>query len=203
MASTDRDALGALFRSTGGVNWKKKDNWVTGAELSRWHGGTLNDQGRVMSLSLSNNKLQGIWWLSQDQSKSIFSPYVRLVEIFSLWRLLGARDKTSGDGGQFFEILNFAKKFALQKKPSTNGYMPRPHLTPAALTRQHMYITHHPQRHTPAKSTQNTQGLVCWCDSFVGVWRWEVVGGNLKCKKCKPIETQTANRRFRLPVCDC
>ncbi|CAN0309585.1 unnamed protein product, partial [Ectocarpus fasciculatus] len=34
MALTDRDALVALFRSTGGANsWKRTDNWDTAAEI--------------------------------------------------------------------------------------------------------------------------------------------------------------------------
>lgn len=60
MASTDRDALVALFRSTGGSSWKKKDNWNTGAELLRWHGVKVNNQGRVVGITLYSNNLRGM-----------------------------------------------------------------------------------------------------------------------------------------------
>lgn len=60
MASTDRDALVALFRSTGGANWKRKTNWETDAELSQWHGVEVNNQGRVVELSMVNNNLRGM-----------------------------------------------------------------------------------------------------------------------------------------------
>lgn len=60
MASMDCDALVALYRSTGGANWADKDNWDTGAELSRWYGVEVNDQGRVVIQDLRNNNLQGI-----------------------------------------------------------------------------------------------------------------------------------------------
>lgn len=62
MADADRGALKALFRSTGGVRWKRKDNWDTSADLhvATWLGVEVNHQGRVMKLSLDKNNLQGI-----------------------------------------------------------------------------------------------------------------------------------------------
>ncbi|CAM9299692.1 unnamed protein product [Ectocarpus sp. 4 AP-2014] len=61
MADTDRGELKALFRSTGGVRWKRKDNWDTAADLhvATWLGVEVNRQGRVMKLSLDKNNLQG------------------------------------------------------------------------------------------------------------------------------------------------
>ncbi|CAM9376069.1 unnamed protein product, partial [Ectocarpus fasciculatus] len=59
MASTDREALIALFRSTGGTGWRRRDNWDTDAELATWFGVTeVNDQGRVVRLDLATNNLQ-------------------------------------------------------------------------------------------------------------------------------------------------
>lgn len=60
MASTDRDVLLVLYRSTGGDTWKQKEKWNTGADLSEWHGVVVNDQGRVVELDLAYNNLQGI-----------------------------------------------------------------------------------------------------------------------------------------------
>ncbi|CAM9346593.1 unnamed protein product, partial [Hapterophycus canaliculatus] len=60
MASTDRGALIALYNATGGAGWAHNKNWNTGADLSRWDGVEVNDQGRVVKLSLGANNLRGI-----------------------------------------------------------------------------------------------------------------------------------------------
>lgn len=59
LAITDRAALVALFRATGGENWKNCKNWNTDTRLSTWFGVGISDQGRVMSLMLVSNNLQG------------------------------------------------------------------------------------------------------------------------------------------------
>ena len=64
MASADRDALLALYRSTDGPNWKYKGNWGTDAALSDWYGVYVNDEGRVVGLWLNGNNLRGIYGLS-------------------------------------------------------------------------------------------------------------------------------------------
>ncbi|CAM9315788.1 unnamed protein product [Hapterophycus canaliculatus] len=51
MASTDRDALVILYRSTGGREWKQSTNWCTAEDLADWHGVEVNDEGRVVKLS--------------------------------------------------------------------------------------------------------------------------------------------------------
>lgn len=58
-STDDRGALVALFRATNGVNWLSNDNWDTNAEVSSWYGVAVNDQGRVVALSLSFNNLRG------------------------------------------------------------------------------------------------------------------------------------------------
>ncbi|CAM9952152.1 unnamed protein product, partial [Ectocarpus fasciculatus] len=58
MALTDHDALVALFRSTGGAHWDKKDNWDTAAEISTWSGVQVNEDGRVVKVHLESNNLQ-------------------------------------------------------------------------------------------------------------------------------------------------
>ncbi|CAN0446295.1 unnamed protein product [Laminaria digitata] len=60
MASTDRDALVALYNATDGANSKESTNWNKGADLSLWHGIKVNDQGRVVELHLPSNNLRGI-----------------------------------------------------------------------------------------------------------------------------------------------
>ncbi len=60
MASNDRDALLALYRSTNGASWSNKDGWDTDAALSQWHGVEANVHGRVVKLTLGRNNLEGI-----------------------------------------------------------------------------------------------------------------------------------------------
>ena len=52
----DSLALISLYNATGGDNWTKNDNWLTG-NVSTWFGVILNDDGSVMQVSLSNNNL--------------------------------------------------------------------------------------------------------------------------------------------------
>ena len=58
-ALTDREILTALYRATGGPNWEDGDNWLTDAPLSEWHGVETNAAGRVTSLDLRRNGLEG------------------------------------------------------------------------------------------------------------------------------------------------
>lgn len=59
MASADRAALLALYRSTGGLNWRRSRNWNTEAELSQWYGVEVDDEGRVVKLKLDFLNLEG------------------------------------------------------------------------------------------------------------------------------------------------
>ena len=56
---SDRLALEALFKSTGGAKWTNKTGWMTDAELGDWHGVTVNAEGRVTYLDLLENGLAG------------------------------------------------------------------------------------------------------------------------------------------------
>ena len=56
---SDRLALEALFKSTGGANWTNKTGWMTDAELGDWHGVAVNAEGRVTQLNLPENGLAG------------------------------------------------------------------------------------------------------------------------------------------------
>ncbi|CAM9909050.1 unnamed protein product [Ectocarpus sp. 12 AP-2014] len=58
MASTDKDALLALFHATRGREWTNNDKWNTETDISLWHGVTVNE-GRVVQPDLSSNNLQG------------------------------------------------------------------------------------------------------------------------------------------------
>jgi hypothetical protein len=56
---SDRLALEAFFKSTGGAGWINKAGWMTDAELGDWHGVTVNAEGRVTHLQLEENGLAG------------------------------------------------------------------------------------------------------------------------------------------------
>ena len=49
---TDRAALEAIYRATGGSGWANSTNWLTGAPLGEWYGVETNAQGRVTGLRL-------------------------------------------------------------------------------------------------------------------------------------------------------
>jgi len=53
----DSLALVDFYNSTNGNNWTKHDNWLIGP-VSSWYGITVNN-GRVVSVSLTNNKIAG------------------------------------------------------------------------------------------------------------------------------------------------
>ena len=52
-------ALVGLYASTGGKNWTNDENWLSQATLSAWHGVTVDTEGRVTGLDLSDNNLSG------------------------------------------------------------------------------------------------------------------------------------------------
>jgi hypothetical protein len=57
--ASDRLALEAFFKSTGGVGWTEKGGWMTDAELGDWHGVMVDAEGRVIKLQLQENSLAG------------------------------------------------------------------------------------------------------------------------------------------------
>ena len=57
--SIDRDALTALYHSTGGENWVRRDNWLSDQHIDTWYGVTVNPDGRVSELVMPENELTG------------------------------------------------------------------------------------------------------------------------------------------------
>jgi Leucine-rich repeat (LRR) protein len=55
----DSLALVDLYNATDGANWTRRANWLTSNPIDTWYGITLNAQGCVTIVSLSNNKLSG------------------------------------------------------------------------------------------------------------------------------------------------
>ncbi len=57
--SGDREVLVALYNATDGQNWRRRNNWLSDHPLSDWEGVTTNSAGRVTSLDLNINGLDG------------------------------------------------------------------------------------------------------------------------------------------------
>ena len=51
-AETDRAALVAVYRATGGNDWTNNTNWLSAAPLEDWYGVEVNRDGRVTRLRL-------------------------------------------------------------------------------------------------------------------------------------------------------
>ncbi len=58
-ASTNRDALAALYNATNGDEWDENGNWLSDAPLDQWYGVTVDDSGVVTALDLRGNSLNG------------------------------------------------------------------------------------------------------------------------------------------------
>ena len=58
-ATRDRNVLEALYNATGGPNWPNNTNWLSSLPLSDWHGVTVDSNGCVAVLTLSDNQLTG------------------------------------------------------------------------------------------------------------------------------------------------
>ena len=56
---TDREALIALYKATGGENWRNKENWLSDEPLDAWAGVTTDDRGRVIVLNSSATSWPG------------------------------------------------------------------------------------------------------------------------------------------------
>ncbi len=54
----DYNALVALYNSTNGDGWRNKGNWLASADVSEWHGVTVEGD-RVTGIDLSDNDLTG------------------------------------------------------------------------------------------------------------------------------------------------
>jgi hypothetical protein len=57
VSENDSLALVALYNTTGGENWVKSDNWLTG-NVNTWYGVVCEDQ-KVKAINLSGNNLKG------------------------------------------------------------------------------------------------------------------------------------------------
>ena len=56
---SDREALVALYNSTGGSGWTDNEAWLSDQDLGTWHGVAVDGAGRVVGLDLAGNNLRG------------------------------------------------------------------------------------------------------------------------------------------------
>ena len=59
LPGSDRAALEAFYRATGGDDWDDNTNWMSDEPLGEWHGVDTTTDGRVRRLSLNTNNLTG------------------------------------------------------------------------------------------------------------------------------------------------
>lgn len=59
LADPEVTALNAFYNATGGANWTNKTNWGTSENKNRWYGISVNSDGKVTKIELSNNNLKG------------------------------------------------------------------------------------------------------------------------------------------------
>ena len=57
--SGDRAALLSLYAITRGSDWNNNTNWSSNKPIGEWHGVSTDETGRVTSLLLGNNNLNG------------------------------------------------------------------------------------------------------------------------------------------------
>ena len=59
LSGSDRVALEAFYRATGGDDWKDNTNWLSDEPLGEWYGVAVDGSGRVRHLRLAHNNLTG------------------------------------------------------------------------------------------------------------------------------------------------
>ena len=57
--ATDREVLEVLYHTTGGPEWRNSNNWLSSGPMSEWFGVETDENSRVTSLDLTENRLIG------------------------------------------------------------------------------------------------------------------------------------------------
>ena len=104
--ATDRAALVALYRATGGDNWGDNTNWLSDAPLGHWHGVTTDMDGRVIELTLGQRYFPNVSAYNSSKvtyGASIFDDGTALSAISGL-NLVGEIPATIGSLDRLQEL---------------------------------------------------------------------------------------------------
>ena len=82
---TVKKTLTAFYRATDGPNWRRNENWLSGAPVGEWHGVTTDASGRLTRLEIEINDLNG----------EIPEELVNLANL--KWLFLGGNELLSGE----------------------------------------------------------------------------------------------------------
>ena len=136
----DREALEALYHATNGDNWDNNYKWLTDAPLDEWRGIHLDSEGRVSSLSLTNNKLSGvippeIAHLSHLRALHLSGNEIsgippELAKLSRLWSLYLDDNNLSGTIPAFLSRLSNLRNLGLSNNQLTGEIPPSLHTIP-------------------------------------------------------------------------
>lgn len=98
LKAEERDALITFYKSTGGDNWTRNDNWCSDKPISEWYGIYTNGGENVTGIWLPENNLTG--FLPPELSK--------LKQLSSLYLVL---NKLSGSIPESFSTLKCLEEF--------------------------------------------------------------------------------------------
>ncbi|WP_425154350.1 hypothetical protein [Candidatus Palauibacter sp.] len=127
--------LWALYESTNGAEWHRRDNWLTDAPLETWHGVTVDDQGRVSVLNLAFNNLRGhippelgdlpglkLLWLEKNRLTGRIPPELGKLEALRHLRLHynDLRGPLPAEVGRLTQL----QVLALSNNPGLTGPLP-------------------------------------------------------------------------------
>lgn len=113
--SPDKEALIALYNATDGPNWTNP--WDLNADISTWHGITVNTEGRVTEINLYNNSLSGyipeaignlsnLTYLDLNSNNLTGNIPESIRNLSSLKYLLLSKNTLTGNISEFLENLN-------------------------------------------------------------------------------------------------
>lgn len=58
----EKEAITALFRSTGQIQWRNHSGWDSDVPLKDWHGVKVNSTSHIAELDISSNNLKGFFF---------------------------------------------------------------------------------------------------------------------------------------------
>ena len=100
----------ALYNATDGANWTNSANWLTNAPFDQWYGVWVDDNGRVIGLTLDGNQLSG-------PIPAELSELANLVEL-----KLGNNQLSGTIPPALGNLRKLARTLSLQRQPVNRHY---------------------------------------------------------------------------------